>query len=107
MISFVKSSFFQRVKVPYFPHTHLERLIHAFIISRLDYCNSSFISVGQHLLVGADSSCPVLNWNQKLASFHWLPDGFRVDFKILMMVFKVLNAFKCITLFMFMLPSEC
>lgn len=49
--SVVKASFFQlrllaKVK-PYLRRADLEKVIHAFISSRLDYCNSLYIGIGQ------------------------------------------------------------
>ena len=76
--------------------------VHALISARIDYCNSvlvglpqSSISRLQHimncaarLVTGAgkfDHITPVLE------SLHWLPVSFRIQFKILCMVFKTLN----------------
>ena len=47
----VKASFFQlrllaKVK-PYLRRADLEKVIHAFISSRLDYCNSLYVGIGQ------------------------------------------------------------
>ncbi|XP_036068103.1 uncharacterized protein LOC118598825 [Oryzias melastigma] len=104
--SVVKSSFFQlrrltKVK-PFLSQQHFETVIHAFITSRLDYCNSLYFGISQsslsrlqlvqnaaaRVLVGArkrDHITPVL------ASLHWLPVHFRVHFKILLFVFKSLS----------------
>ncbi len=59
----------------------LEKLVHAFITSRVDYCNGllpkkSFQS--EHIT-------PVLR------SLHWLPVTFRIDFKVLLLLYKSLN----------------
>jgi len=76
-------------------------LVHAFISSRLDYCNSILYGITDNLLLRLQSvqnaaarlitqtDCrehisPVL---QKL---HWLPDR-RVDFKLATLMFKSLH----------------
>ena len=80
----------------------LEKLVHAFIFSRLDYCNSIFTgppktSVRQLQLI-QNSAAPVLTKTKKvdhispaLRSLHWLPVRQRIDFKVLMLVYKALN----------------
>ena len=80
----------------------LEKLIHAFITSRLDYCNSIFSGLtkkelGQLQLV-QNAAARVLTRTRKathitpvLRSLHWLPVSFRIDFKILLLVYKALN----------------
>ncbi len=50
----------------------LEELVHAFITSRVDYCNVSL-------------------QRRALGSLHWLPVTFRIDFKLLVLVYKSLN----------------
>ncbi len=76
--SVVKSSFFQLrllSKAKYFlSFKNLEKVIHAFITSKLDYRNSLW-----------DHITPVLQ------SLHWLPVRYRVDFKISLIVYKSLN----------------
>ena len=104
--SVIKTSFFQlrllaKVK-PYLSPSDLERVIHSFITSRLDYCNSLYVGIGQTLLrrlqLVQNVAARLLTGKRKhdhitpvLASLHWLPVQFRIDFKILLLVFKVLN----------------
>ena len=80
----------------------LEKLVHAFIFSRLDYCNGVFTglpkkSIRQLQLI-QNAAARVLTKTKKvdhitpvLKSLHWLPVPQRIDFKILLLVYKSLN----------------
>lgn len=80
----------------------LEKLIHAFISSHLDYCNSIFTglpkkSIRQLQLI-QNAAARVLTRTKKiehitpvLKSLHWLPVAQRIDFKVLLLVYKSLN----------------
>ena len=71
-------------------------LVHAFVTSHLDYCNSLFYGLPQSqydrlarvvwLIPKFDHITPVL------IGLHWLPVRYRVIFKILLLVYKALHA---------------
>ncbi|XP_032879310.1 uncharacterized protein LOC116974699, partial [Amblyraja radiata] len=102
----VKSSFFHLRKLakvkPILEREHFETVIHAFITSRLDYCNALYCGVARaslaRLQLVQNAAARLLTGTRKrehitpiLASLHWLPVHFRVHFKILLFVFKSLN----------------
>jgi hypothetical protein len=77
-------------------------LIHAFITSHLDYCNSLLNNVPacylQKLQYVQNSAARTLLKLKKfdhiqpaLSELHWLPIRYRIDFKILLLVFKALH----------------
>lgn len=104
--SVVKTSFFQlrllgKVKL-YLPQSQLEKVVHALITNRLDYCNSLYYGLDQssiHRLQLVQNAAARLLTGKKrfdhitpvLSSLHWLPVAFRIQFKILLFVFKSLN----------------
>ncbi len=80
----------------------LEMVIHAFISSRLDYCNSHFTCFNKkeldRLQAVQNSAARLLTRTNKrahitpiLASLHWLPVHFRIHFKILVLTFRALQ----------------
>lgn len=102
----VKSSFFQlrliaKVK-PYLRQADLEKVIHVFITSRLDYCNSLYTGIGKselyRLQLVQNAAARLLSGRKKrehitpvLSSLHWLPVKYRIDFKVILFVFKCIN----------------
>lgn len=102
----VKSCFFQiriiaRLK-PLLSPADLQKIIHAFVSSRLDYCNSLYIGISQsslsRLQLVQNAAARLLTGTRRrdhitpvLASLHWLPVRQRIDFKVLLFVFKALN----------------
>ena len=80
----------------------LEKLVHAFIFSGLDYCNSVFTGLTKKsirkLQLIQNAAARVLTNTKRvdhispvLKSLHWLPVGQRIDFKVLLLVFKSLH----------------
>ncbi len=101
----VKGSFFHLRSIAklkqLLPHKDLETVIHAFITSRLDYCNSLYWGLPQSaiscLQIVQNAAARLLTGTRKkdhispiLASLHWLPVKFRIDFKIAVYVYKAL-----------------
>ena len=78
------------------------RLVHAFITSRLDYCNGLLHGAPEYLIKKLQR---VMNASARLVycapkychvtpllrELHWLPVRSRVDFKILLVTFKILQ----------------
>uniref|UniRef100_A0A669E4F5 Reverse transcriptase domain-containing protein n=1 Tax=Oreochromis niloticus TaxID=8128 RepID=A0A669E4F5_ORENI len=80
----------------------LEMIIHAFISSRLDYCNGLFTcfnkSALSRLQTVQNAAARLLTGTKRrshitpvLASLHWLPVNFRFHFKILVLTFRALH----------------
>ena len=79
-----------------------ETLIHAFVTSKLDYCNSLLSGLSQNqiqrLQYVQNSAARLLTGTRKynsitpiLRELHWLPVAERIHFKILLLTFKSLN----------------
>ncbi len=77
-------------------------MIHAFITTRLDYCNSLYYGVNSssigHLQLVQNAAVRLLTRSKKidcitpiLISLRWLPVQFRIEFKILVFVYKSLH----------------
>ncbi len=81
------------------PVSDAEKLVHAFMTSRLDYCNAllggcSASSINK-LQVVQNAAARVLTRSRKydhitpiLQSLHWLPIKFRISYKILLLAYK-------------------
>jgi len=103
----IKAGFFQLRTLAnfksYLPRADFERAIHAFITSRYYYCNYLYIGLDQgslqHLQSVHNAAAPLLTRTKRresitpvLCILHWLPVGFRVKFKVSLIVFKCLNS---------------
>ncbi len=79
-----------------------EKLVHAFMSSRLDYCNALLggcpASSINKIQIVQNAAARVLTRSRKydhitpiLQSLHWLPIKFRISYKILLLAYKALN----------------
>ena len=82
----------------------MEKLVHAFIFSRLNYCDGVLAGLSKNairqLQLIQNAAARVLTRTKKvdhitpvLRSLHWLPVYQRIDFKIRLLVYKALNGF--------------
>ena len=80
----------------------MEMIIHAFISSRIDYCNTLFTCFSKksvnRLQTVQNAAARLLTGTRKrdhitpiLYSLHWLPVNFRIHFKILVLTFRALH----------------
>ena len=86
----------------YLSRLSTETLIHAFVSSRIDYCNSLLYGLpvyqlnklqrvqnaAARLIFLESKYCHV---RPLLYNLHWLPVKFRIDFKILLLTYKAIN----------------
>uniref|UniRef100_A0A3B1IBW7 Reverse transcriptase domain-containing protein n=1 Tax=Astyanax mexicanus TaxID=7994 RepID=A0A3B1IBW7_ASTMX len=79
-----------------------EKLVHAFITSRLDYCYALLSGCSgsnlNKLQLVQNAAARVLTKTRKfdhispvLSALHWLPVKFRIDYKILLLTYKALH----------------
>ncbi|XP_041638364.1 uncharacterized protein LOC121506616, partial [Cheilinus undulatus] len=105
--SVTKSAFYHLKNIsrlrPSLPDSVAETLIHAFITSRLDYCNGVLSGVPSKTLdrlqYVQNSAARVLTrtrpWKHitpTLIHLHWLPIKSRINYKVLLLTYKSLHA---------------
>ena len=83
-------------------NTTTEKLVHAFLTSRLDYCNSLLYGIPDNLLNHIqrfqNTAARIITRKRKFdhiqpifISLHWLPVRQRISYKILLVTYKILN----------------
>ena len=86
----------------YLSKENTETLIHAFVSSRIDYCNSLLCGVPNchlHKLQRIQNAAARLIFEESkyrhvtplLKSLHWLPVKYRIIFKVLLITFKAIH----------------
>lgn len=86
----------------YLTQDSAEILVHAFIGSKLDYCNSILYGIPKKLICKLqriqNTAARIVTLTRKYDSItpimfklHWLPVQFRIIFKLLLIVYKALN----------------
>ena len=85
----------------YLSYDNTKTLVHAFISSRIDYCNSLLYGLPEYQLnklQRVQNMCARLICNESnkyyhitrlLVDLHWLPVKYRIEFKIMLNVFKI------------------
>ncbi len=104
--SICKTAFFHLKNIsklrPMLSMSNAETLIHAFMTSRLDYCNALLGGCSARLInklqMVQNAAARVLTRTRKydhispvLSTLHWLPTKHCIDFKILLITYKALN----------------
>lgn len=104
--SLAKSAFFHLRRIaqlrPFISTKDAETVIHAFVSSRLDYCNALFIGLPvssiTRLQYIQNSAARLLTHTKRsahitpiLKDLHWLPVVHRIKFKVLLLTFKSLH----------------
>ena len=88
----------------YLDQPSTERLVHAFVSSKLDYCNSVFYGLPAKQLSKLqrlqNSAARLVTKAQRrdhitpvLRQLHWLPINQRIVFKVLHITFKIINGY--------------
>ena len=86
----------------YLTYESAKTLMHAYVTSRIDYCNSLLYGLPNNLIKKLQSvlnaAARVVTMTRKfdhispvLFKLHWLPVKFRIQFKLILLVYKALN----------------
>ena len=101
-----QSSFFHLLNIgfirKYLTYDAAKIIIHAFVVSKLDYCNSLLYGLPSHLMRKLqhvqNSAARLVNQCLRfchitpvLRDLHWLPVSSRIEFKIMLITYKVLH----------------
>ena len=101
-----QSSFFHLRNIgfirKYLTYDAAKIIIHAFVVSKLDYCNSLLYSLPSYLIRKLQhvqnsparlvNQCPrFCHITPVLRDVHWLPFSFRIEFEIMLITYKVLH----------------
>ncbi len=101
--SICKTAFFQLKNISKLrPMSNAEMLFHAFMTSRLDFCNALLCGCSARLITNYRWSKmqqlefllepgSMTTLARVLSTLHWLPMKYCIDFKILLITFKALN----------------
>ena len=106
MIKCCKAAFFHLFNIKrirkFLTHETVQILINSFVTSRLDYCNSLYYGLPASQInklqrvqnAAARLICHIPRFEhitQTLHHLHWLPVKYRINFKVLLIVFKALH----------------
>ena len=94
-----------------------EKVVHAFVSSRLDYCNSLLYGISSTLISRLqrvqNMAARIITGTQKydhitpvLHSLHWLPIKKRIEYKIFLIIFKCLHNMSPSYLSSLLMPHE-
>ena len=114
---FVQLRDFRRIR-RYLSLSVATKLANALVSSRLDYCNSLFRSLNQRdlnkLQTIQNSLCRIVTYASKyshitpfLHKLHWLPIEYRIKFKTLVLVYKLLHTDQPSYLQRYIIPYTC
>ena len=87
---------------PYLDAGAVTTLVHALVVSRIDYCNTLYVELPLRLMhklqMIQNTVARLLTWLKRfhhisptLVTLHWLPIRFHIDFKVLTIIYKSLN----------------